>query len=411
MLNCTPDLLFIGLVLYILNLLPGSLYASAKRKQVLLAFAGTLLFFTKSFGFPFFIVLTLFSALITGKKLSGIQRPLMTIGVFLLMCLPWIVAISFQYGHPTISEAAAFNMNSEVAPLPGKAVSLPILSGGLNAPGENSLSAWETPGLYTGQDRVNLFTNTNDYMQVVKRNFLTIYYFDFRNQLGLFWFILLLFYLWYFGLSHIKHESWLQIALLVFLLLYFGYSLILVHTRYVWLNSWLMLLMSLWFLQNLLGKEGQRIARRFFTVLLLLIAIKRPLKEIMFSGDRNIPLSWFYKSIRHPFTTLWVNYRPERELVEFIDELERRKFAGGNMASLKSGSKQRDSYTGALRIARALNNKYYGQIDTALPGEMQETELKKHKIQFLITWNNQDWPGREPLYASRSNGIRIYKIE
>jgi hypothetical protein len=239
----------------------------------------------------------------------------------------------------------------------------------------------------------------------------TIYYFDFRNQVGWAWLILLLFHLNKFGLRQIKNERWLQLTIITFLILYLGYSLILVHTRYVWLNTWLMVLMCCWFIQGLLDSEGQRHARRFFLVLIMFVAIKRPVKEILFSGDKNIPLSWLSKSVRHPFTTLWINYRPERELSELTELLKNKNGISGNMASLKSNSKERDPFTVSLRIARSMKNKYHGQLSDQLPLDRQIEELRNSNVKFLITHQNQNWGDDDPVFFNSLYGIRIYQIE
>jgi hypothetical protein len=84
--------------------------------------------------------------------------------IFFLGCIPWITAISIKYKKITLSEAAAFNMSKDVAPLPGRSGELPVLGVGLLEPTENSLSGWETPGAFVSEEKINLFHATGDYL-------------------------------------------------------------------------------------------------------------------------------------------------------------------------------------------------------------------------------------------------------
>ena len=81
------------------------------------------------------------------------------------------------------------------------------------------------------------------------------------------------------------------------------------------------------------------------------------------------------------------------------------------MASLKINGKDRDPYTRSLQVAQNLNCRYYGQLDDELNFSLQEAELKKMNINYLITWENTEWGNKEPVYYSEETGTRIYSLK
>ena len=415
LLNCTPDLLFMGLLFKLINLLlSGSIFTN-KSLAVQTGLTGGLLYLTKAFGFPFFIVFISIIIFFEIKKNDRIKTEWKNVvrlyGVFFLVSFIWIVTLSFHYNHFTISEAARFNMSREAAPLPGRPASLPVLNKGLFAPLEHSYSAWESPGEYVSNEKVTLFNSTSDYLKIVKRNLLSIYYFDFSHQTGIVFLFLLLLFIIVNGFRELFKEKWVLILLLFIFLLYGGYSLILVHSRYTWINNLLMLILSVYFIQSIFIKKGFKFIVSVFFLSVLLLAVKRPVKEILFSTDSDYPALWLFNAMKHPVTTMRIFYRSDIELHNVIEDIKSTNMLSGNVASLKMVGKDRDPYTRSLQVAQILKCRYYGQLDDELNFSLQEDELIKMDIDYLITWENTEWGNKEPIYYSEETGTRIYSLK
>ena len=199
--------------------------------------------------------------------------------------------------------------------------------------------------------------------------------------------------------------------MLLIVLIYVGYSLVLFHTRYAWINTWLMVLLSTYFIQELWSTEKMRVWSVFVFYFVVALAIKRPLKEILFTSDKEVPAHWIFHAATHPFTTLWIYYKPDYDLENFIRNLDKEKFKGIKMASLKSNGQERDSYASALRIMRGMKGKYFGQLDDKLTIEEQKAELKKLNIQYLITWRNTSWGIEHPVFKDAVSGIQVFTLK
>lgn len=367
-LNLTPDLLFLTIALTLLNRSMNTAGSSSLVNGLL----GGLLFLTKAFGLPFFIVWTIVSALINKVPL---RKALNTVIIGCAVSLPWIMVMSLHYGEPVISKAAQFNASVDVAPLPGRGNELPVLSGGIYTPEKGSVSAWETPGNYVSKQQVGLFSAPEAYWQVVKRNLLTIWYYDFRRQPGmLFLFALLILLIFR---RNVLGKKEILLSLFMMVTLYVGYSLILVHTRYVWLCSWLIFYV-LFFVIVMHLKLTRQMKIAALSVLILFFW-KRPYKEILFTEDKDLTLFQLGMSIRHPLETMEVMYHRD---VALSGELSMLNSYGlkGNLVQLKNDpSHQRDNYTEALRLAFVHRLTFLGSVHSASDVPTQADLLMSYK--------------------------------
>ena len=146
-------------------------------------------------------------------------------------------------------------------------------------------------------------------------------------------------------------------------------------------------------------------------IFVLLLAVKRPIKEILFSTDSDYPARWIFKALKQPVTTMQIFYRSDVELHRIIEDIKSKNISSGNIASLKIKGMDRDSYTRSLQIAQSFKCRYYGQLDDEINLQHQEEELKKMNIDYLITWENTDWGNKEPVYFSEETGTRIYSLK
>ena len=414
LLNLTPDLLFIGVLFMLLNFLIAGDISSNKYNAGKVGLTGGLLYLTKAFGFPFFIAITLTLIFFESRRKTRNQFVWKNIfilyGIFFLISSIWILSMSLHYGHFTISKAAQFNMSRDAAPLPGRSENLPILDKGLNEPQPHSVSAWESPGEYINKEQITPFNFTSEYLQIVKRNLSSIYYFDFRHQSGIIFLVFFFLSLIFISKNKILEQRWLLISLLSVLLLYVGYSLILVHSRYTWINNLLMMLMSVYFIQSIIRKKNLQILSSALIIFLLLLSLKRPVKEILFTSDKDYSVFLISMSIRNPFVTMWIFYRTDFQLKRVEYEIMSTGIISGNVASLKNTESDRDAYTSALRILQNTNCRYFGQLDDAEKFDKQQAELKDKNINYLIIWKNTEWGNDAPVYYDVVSGIRIYSI-
>ncbi|MBP6333982.1 MAG: hypothetical protein KA444_00820 [Bacteroidia bacterium] len=423
MLNPTPDLLFMTLVFYSLIILLKKDWRTSWKWSIILAFIGAALFFTKAFGLPFFITIILVfgaSQLLINKETKILQRLIAILSFSLSISCLWIVPLSMKYDQVTISKAASFNMSKEVAPMPGQIMKLPVLNGPLlNPPDTLAISAWEAPGDYLKLNPVSPLKspeNFDYYSELIKRNFLTIWYFDFRNQIGIIFLLIFFFFLFTKGIKVILENRLVVLLFATLIAFYFGYSLILVHTRYIWICSWLMLLLSTWMLEKIAGeiKWKVKISGAIFLVLLL-VAVKRPIKEILFTQDSDMPFIWLSQGILNPIVTLNITYRPDKQLHETSLALAPLLKRRNRIASLQSDDHTRHTYSSSLFIAEALSAQYFGPLSDTLLTVDAEAQLKQYGISVFLVWDHVSWIAEnenwvEKIYVDQDLGLKVYAI-
>src|SRR4029078_10490196 len=116
---------------------------------------GSLLYFSKAFGFVFFLVhLTVLclkkytDARDRAYRKNILKNYSLALLCFLFVSGWWVYMLSVKYHRLTISENESFNLSREVARQSGETVHFPILSGGLTSPpNPTAVNAWEDPGL------------------------------------------------------------------------------------------------------------------------------------------------------------------------------------------------------------------------------------------------------------------------
>src|SRR5690606_17877100 len=286
----TGDLVFITVALFLLAMaIEGGLF-SDRRKAVVFGSLGALLYFAKAFGFPLFIAFLGTIALIgtfhdrSKARLLSINASSAAIA-FLLVASPWVIAMSLKYDRFTISEAARYNLTTEVAPMPEEYVFLPVLTDGLYEPPPHALSPWEAPGDLVDLTPLRPWTDPQRYMRLIERNLLSIFHYDFRRQLGALFLIAFVIALFRAPRTLLSDRA-ILLPLLLFLLLNLGYALILVNTRYIWLNTFLFLLLIGKLLPFILPRHMP--LRYMLLIGVTLLAIKRPVKIMLYTKDEDV---------------------------------------------------------------------------------------------------------------------------
>lgn len=436
-LNLTADLLFFSIALFILHfLLKGPVWNSLRRSMQF-GFLGSVLYLGKSFGLPLFLLLVVVS--IDRERRTGVQVVPGYIGkgmlLFLAVSISWIVLISMKYDRLTISEAARFNRTKEVAPLPGQVMKLPILSEGLTRPyGAHAISAWEEPLQAVVLTPLHPLTFGRDFAivsQVVLRNIASIWYFDFRRQIGLFFLLLLAASFWADRKFITRYKVSLFYPMLFLIAFYGGYSAILVHTRYTWICTWMMLLLSARMILQmdekailpnivrvisnlpLLSRWGEapeilKRLQRIFLFLMIVLAVKRPLKELFFTQDQDLPVLWLVKAAIHPLETLDVMYKDDRDTYRAANEIARHRLLSGAIASRYTESPFRHRYSSSHHIATRSDVPYYGQINDSNAGALDT--LHSNGIRYFLVWDQfpDSLFGQAPVY--KSDNLAIFPV-
>ncbi len=398
LLNLTPDLLFLFVILLYLRIVSEKEFYNHKHFGLIAGVLGVLLYFSKSFGLCFFLIhfsfLVLKNLLLTREyafKLHILKNYFQAIVCFVLISSIWIYLISDKYNHFTISETAVFNLSKEVAAGPEEENKLPVLTEGLKRPVNNTaVNAWEDPGLATQITPLHPFTTPSDwklYKQVLKRNFQSIYYFDFRRQTG-FIFLLIFFAFLFFGnRKKIFTDDYFFSLLFAVIFIYGGYALILVHVRYIWVCTLLMLLLTAWLMEEskIKFKSQPLVINVFFIFFIVGFSIKRPIKEILFTEDREMKLSVLLNAMLHPAGTMRATYIDHRYLAKARRESGTVIQPESSLASIKNSAGNTDGYTQASLIALASKSRYLGQVSS---GDSIESDLLSNmKIDYLILFS------------------------
>ncbi|MEO8085483.1 MAG: glycosyltransferase family 39 protein [Bacteroidota bacterium] len=423
LLHLTPDLLFLSVILFYLRITTEKEFFNHRHFGLIAGVLGVLMYFSKSFGFCFFLAHFTFLFLrdYFQTKEYAFKRHLrknylQAIVCFVCMSSIWIYLLSDKYRHFTISENAAFNLSREVAAAPGKDNKLPVLSGGLFQPVNNTaVNAWEDPGLATTITPLHIFSKPEDlatYRQVLKRNLLAIYYFDFRRQAGTLFIIIFSAFLFFGKRKRIYTDDYYFSLFTALILIYGGYALILIHARYIWVCTLFMLLLAAWLLEELMPKNKKRhvFARIFFVVTLALIGIKRPVKELLFSKDKDISASGLLNAMLNPFDAMSATYNIDRSFSEVKKELKNHIRPGSSIVSIQNPGGIRDGYTHGSLIALATGSKYFGQVSEGDSMLMQKDNLKAdYLISFSDVQKVSDTLNWRPDFARMNLQLKIYR--
>lgn len=228
----TPDLLSGFVALLVVLQAIRTLNRPSLLNGALLGLSLSSLYFVKSIGFYFSIILILCLIIYAvHKKVVKLGRPLMLVVlVFVLLCGTWIVAISLKYGHITMSTASNYNF----ALIGPTAPAIPTTKPGyLPTHYIDDIDAWDDPSFLHVRQWSPLDNSANFayYLRHIFSTLLsTLTYFFMLSSLV----ILAL----AGGCVGILKQKGRTISLLVLgltLLTIAAYSMVLIEQRYLWL--------------------------------------------------------------------------------------------------------------------------------------------------------------------------------
>jgi hypothetical protein len=356
----TPDLLLLTLYLWLVTLLKNN------RSPLLIGICGATMYYTKGFGFAFFIVAfaaaylyKFFAGEIDKKKLA--LAFLKGYGMFFLLCAPWIYFISEKENKFLFSSAGSNAMNlidPQINPNPFDDIHYPFEKGILSEPPAHAISAW----LYQQQlvkTHWSPFASSKDfihYLKTVLRNIISVGSFHFGTDSGT---VLVLVLIVLFAVRKtdlkiiLKENAFLLIVSITCTALY-----ILVWTihRYLWINDIAIIIIFSMAIQTLF--QWKRWTGFAALVAFIFLVVYAPLKSIA----ENINA---YKGMYTAAHTLKDKYH-----------------LGGNIASLTDNFPDQNHRLSHL-ICYYTDSRYYGMVS-----EHNLNELEQYKIDFVLDWNS-----------------------
>jgi hypothetical protein len=362
MMLITPDLLVTLLMLIYFLITFETDYPSTKRNGMLCGFWGGVAYLAKSYSLPFFIChFTLVNFLHYVKRQDRAIRSKIIanffcgFAVFSIISGIWITILSSKY-HTFVYATAGGNhlmslISHDKEPM--------YYHGFLAPPNQTAISAWEDPSFFTFPrwSPVESFDAFKYYARYVKKNFYKIY--DLLKQFS-FLSLPIIIASSLFLLKKPKkilsdHQIFFPV-ISVFLFLW-GYSLIIVEERYLWVTFFLILILGGCIIEKLFQNSFFTPPRKAALYIFFLISIYQPVigrLPYMDRGESIYPLSQKLKETIHP---------------------------GDRIASNKGWGM-------SLFIAYYLDASYYGIPKDPADKETLDKELHKYHINHYLIWDN-----------------------
>lgn len=387
----TPDILMVCLTLAYLNIILSPDYSTNKFAGVGSGAVAALLFLTKSYGLPFFVVhYVLFNILFLYKSKDKLKRMRVSNNfvsgmlVFTVVSALWIFAISQKYGYFTIGSAGTYNHALVGPDSPGHPLGHPIHFMGFLAPPNNTaLSAWEDISYveFPNWSTFGSFNSVAYQTKLILNNVWDI--FLILEKFSFFSIFVLLASIFYFRKKRKQLPDDPIFHLLVSLLiLVSGYSLLLLVNRYLWLGIIILLATGTKLWDEWMAKKVD----------------KSKLKSMLF-------YIFAASFLLLPVRNIYLNLNSGRHIYAINNTISGLGISG----RVASNTNWHES----LYLAFYNNWKYYGEIgkETKIQGSLQENE-----IDYFFVWG----PGNENIEFLTSypeistgeiEGLLIYKLK
>lgn len=404
----TPDLLFMGMVLWFLGRIWSGVGLKDRSNAVLLGVIGALMFLAKQFGLPLFIALLLAAVVqewhTSVHKRVLLQHTALALATCLVCCAPWIIIISSHEGHATIGEAARYNLSID----PGAGAQRhPAFAHRLWEVPPGSVSVWEDPMRTLA---TNARPSDGGIGRVVERtwgNLKFLYYDQVRRQVGAVFFLLLgIAVVCGFGVR-LWHDRVFRFGLVALLVLWLAYLPVGLQQRYVWAGVPIMLLLIARLLLLLLPQWTK--VRYGLLLAVALLAVKRPIKRCFFPDDVDTTAMELATHLAHPFRSMKANFKFDRELVALAENLHMLA-PRGRFASLHHGDGVRQTDAVTMQFVYLLDGTWHGNLDAASPLPEQRASLRSFQIEHLLVWNGAF--GENDLVEGSANtiGLTLYRV-
>jgi hypothetical protein len=254
----SSDLLFVCLSLAYINIILDPSYIQSKYAGVICGASGAALYFAKSYGFPFFIVIFFIINLVFYLRIKKrhnrariLSHFIAGMVVFSLISTCWIAIISNKYGRLTIGTAGSYN----------HAIIGPQFSGiplGLNEPPNNTAISFGEDPSYVKIQSWSMFDSASALKYQIKITlnnvYKIIYYLGELSVLSLVLLPMAVVYLLKKGRQmRTDNIFFLLVSLAV---LFSGYAMLHVDNRYIWLSDIFIIIIGAKLLDLLFQKKS-----------------------------------------------------------------------------------------------------------------------------------------------------------
>lgn len=383
-----PDLLFAFFGMCFVNeLLNFNENQENKITGIKIGWYGALLFLTKNYGLPFFIVTFLLISFVIFirnsekvERMKVLSHCIIGMVVFGLISFVWIYLLSTKYGYWTFGTAGHYN-HRVFGP---QSLGHPMYYVGLMEPANSTATTIMEDFSYVDVPEwaaTDLLSNIRFYVSRLLNNFFA--YFKILNDFSFMTACLLLvgvIYLVQLGRKFLYNK--VLVILLFLLVLTSGYLILLIEHRYLWLYNLLVLVLGSYFL----------------TVFLKKFQLNNLSKVIL--------LLFFYCSfLLYPGITLSRNFNKGKEMYLQSQQLIE--------LGVKGRIATKGTWYGGAVMAYYTGAQFYGTCKHTAP-ELVANELAAHNIDYLIVWGNAysalDDEYFETISGGRDLDFVVYRI-
>lgn len=387
----TPDILIVYFILAYFNIIFRQGYSSSTLAGVWSGIFGALLYLTKSYGLPFFVVhflvfnlIFFFSTKEKTEKMRIGTHYISGMVVFVFISIFWISAISQKYDHFTLGTAGRYNHTLIGPQSLGHPLGHPMhIMGFLPPPNNTAISVWEDISNveFPGWELFESFDNVMFQVKTILANWVEI--FTILEKFS-FLAVVILISAWFYLRKNRKLFVSNPIFLLIvsLFILVAGYSTLLIVNRYVWMGIIILLAMGAKLLDEF---EAQRKIKHksklIMTYILAASFLILPVRNLKMNLDYGIQFYNFSKAIS--------------------------KFGiEGRVAS-------NIYWHETLYVSFYMNWKYYGEIGRE--AKIKES-LEKNEIDYFLVWGQDNKrlkfiSNYEEITKGAIKGLRVYKLK
>lgn len=403
----SPDLLFVAILFTLLTMAVHGGLQDRSFSAALFGTMGALLYLTKQFGLPLFVLL-LIATLWTERHTTRmpfakvVHRGAMALGVCVAVSLPWIMVLSIHQGHATIGEAARYNLTPGMIDAVNGRIVHPAFSNGLWDVPAGAVSVWEEP-LRTVSMQNDAPRST--LLERIGFNLRFVYYHQIRRQVGTVFLAMLAVALFLpAGRTRLGTRPMILCGT-VLLGLWLGYAPVLVQDRYIWANGYLMLLVIAQLMQAVAPQRN--VIRTVVLCAVLLLAIKRPVKQFLYSDDVETSASELVARVMRPAAAMEANFMPEARLMNMVQQL-RSSSTNRRFASLHEGDGIREWHGLTMQMAHLLDGSFHGNLPAGPSTGQMEALLHEQRVDRLVVWGDAPW--QTGTLVVQDEQARVYDV-
>ncbi len=378
----TPDLLMVCILIFYLAIIYDSNYSKNISNAVFCGFLGALAYFTKSYGFIFFIAsFLIFNGLhfLTESDGKAVLKNLVVgFAVFLIISSLWIGLISYKSGKFTYGSSGDFNY-ALVGP---NSNGFADYSEGLHQPNQVNTNflpkSWSPFTSWSNFEyQINLIWDNTQKTGII------LDYFSVLSLIIILIYILLL-------IIPPRNVARVELAfpLLTIVILTAGYLMVVVEERYIWLIYLLIIMMG-----------GYLINKLFKLPLFRVSSCHRILKIICI-------VCFIFSMVLMPINYLALNLNTGKDSYALANTL--------TMYGINGNVATNDQLTEMNYLAYYMNINSYGQSEKNISSTKLLHDLKIYGINYYFVWGNSEqnayMNGFREVADLKSENLKVYQI-